>query len=300
MKEIFDDFVWTKQKKIITRNKHKLQSLGNISHYSTNIAASPAPMHYHSDIIEIHCIVKGNYNAFVEKNGNITEYALTGNQVLITYPFELHSNGNEPIAPCEFYAFQIAIDNPSHMLGLNAEYSRKLVRQLMNLPNRQLQLEPASMNLVRNAFTYFSRITSDSNTIGCQFLNCFLFELQFLKPITHKTVQQADERIRTAIQYLNQNIRENLQLTELADAAGYSLSHFKIKFREEIGITPAEYITMQKIDLAKQLLIGSEASITDVAYSLGFSSSNYFCTVFKKIMNCTPSLFRRNNGHSIR
>ena len=298
MKEIFDDFIWTKQKKIITRNKHQIASLGNISHFSTNTASPPAPMHYHSDIIEIHCVLKGNFSTFIEKTGRITEYEITGNQVFFTYPFELHGNGNEPVAPCEFYAFQIAIDSPSHMLGLNAEYSKMLVRQLMQLPNRQLQLEPASMNLFRNAFAYFSQLTSDSNTIGCQFLNCFLFELQFLKPITHKTVQQTDERIRIAIQYLTQNVRENLQLTDLADAAGYSLSHFKIKFREEIGITPAEYITMQKIDLAKQLLVGSDAPITDVAYSLGFSSSNYFCTVFKKIMNCTPSVFRQHHGHT--
>jgi len=55
------------------------------------------------------------------------------------------------MAPSEYFAFQIAIDKQSQVLGLNMERSRKLVSQLMQLPNRQMQLEPASMSLVRNA-----------------------------------------------------------------------------------------------------------------------------------------------------
>ena len=298
MHEIFDDFVWTKQKKIITKNKHGVPGLGNVSYFNTNSASSPTTMHYHSDIIEIHCFVKGHYNAYIEKGGSITTYAMTGNQVFITFPFELHGNGNQPMAPSEFFAFQIAIDKPSQLLGLNVELSRKLVRQLMQLPNRQMQLEPASMNLVRSAYSYFSQLTPDSYVIGSQYISCFLFGMQYFQPVTNKMVQHTDHRIKRAIEYLNVNIKESLQLTDLADASGYSLSHFKMKFREEIGITPAEYVTMQKVDLAKKMLIESDVSITDVAFSLGFSSSNYFCTVFKKIMNCTPSNFRRNNGYT--
>jgi len=56
---------------------------------------------------------------------------------------------------------------------------------------------------------------------------------------------------------------------------------------------------MQKVDMAKKMLIESDVSITDVAFSLGFSSSNYFCMVFKKIRSCTTSNFRQNNRHML-
>ena len=299
MFEIFDDFVWTKQKKIITKNKHGIPGLGNFSYFNTNTASSPPPTHYHSDIIEIHCMVKGNHYTHIEKGGSITAYSLTGNQVFITFPFELHSNGNQPLAPCEFYAFQIAIDEPSHILGLDVEYSRKLVRQLLQLKNRHMLLEPTSNGLVRSAFAWFSQLTPDSFMIGSQFLSCFLFSMQSLKPVSNKLVRYTDSRIMKSIDYLKTNIQESLRLVDLADAAGYSLSHFKMKFRDEIGITPAEYIIMQKIDQAKKMLINSDTSITEIAFSLGFSSSNYFCTVFKKIMNCTPSNFRNSNGYFV-
>ena len=299
MYEIFDDFVWTKQKKIITQNKHGIAGLGNVSYFNTNSASPPPPMHYHSDIIEIHCIIKGNHYTHIEKGGSITAYSLTGNQVFITFPFELHNNGNRPLAPCEFYAFQIAIDNPSHILGLDVEFSRKLVRELMQLPCRHMLLEPTSIGLLRSAFGSFSQFTPEAYMQGSQFLSCFLFSMRSLKPVSNKLVHYTDERIQRAIQYLNINIRESLRLADLADASGYSLSHFKMKFRDEIGITPAEYIIMQKIDLAKKMLTDSAISITDIAFALGFSSSNYFCTVFKKIMNCTPSSFRNHNGYIV-
>jgi AraC-like DNA-binding protein len=47
-----------------------------------------------------------------------------------------------------------------------------------------------------------------------------------------------------------------------------------------VGITPAEYINLQKISYAKKMLSNGKSNITDLAYTLGFSSSNYFSSVF--------------------
>ena len=66
------------------------------------------------------------------------------------------------------------------------------------------------------------------------------------------------------------------------------------KFKEELGITPAEYITLQKMDRAQMLLKTTNSSITDIAYQLGFSSSNYFCSVFKKTLSYSPAAYRKN------
>jgi len=75
--------------------------------------------------------------------------------------------------------------------------------------------------------------------------------------------------------------------------SGYSISRFKTKFKREVGFAPAEYISIQKVEASKNLLESSEVSITELAYGLGFSSSNYFASVFKKIMGCTPREYRK-------
>jgi len=295
MKEIFDDFIWTKQKQIIPKEKHNVPGLGNVSHFNYSYASTPTPMHYHSDIIEIHCMVKGTRFTRIEQNGGIASYTSTGNQAMITFPFELHSNGDQPLAPCEFFAFQIIISDPSHMLGLNREYSKRLVKVLTTIEHRHTILEPPQQNYIKSAYTLISQLTPESIMFGLQYLNCFLLGLQNLEPVPSTQMRYVDDRIKYSIDFLTNNIHENLQLADLANASGYSLSRFKVKFRDEIGITPAEYITRQKIEKSKELLLTTNDSITEIAYSLGFSSSNYFCAVFKKIMDSTPTDFRRIN-----
>lgn len=296
MYEIFDDYCWTKEKKVITKDKHKVPGLGNFAYWNLNSSSIPSPMHYHSDIIEVHCMMKGTRYTQIEKDGKITKYTSNGNQAFLTFPFELHSNGNQPLSPCEFFAFQIITEDPHHLFGLSREYSSELYTQLLKLEQRHLALGSTHLNNLRSAFTFFSEMTPSSTMIGVQFLTCFLFNLRFLSPVADNQIMQLDERIKKSIFYLNDNIQESLQLIDLADASGYSLSRFKVKFKEEVGITPAEYVTLQKLEYAKKKLVETDISITDLAYLLGFSSSNYFSSVFKKIMTCTPKHYRNRYG----
>ena len=89
-----------------------------------------------------------------------------------------------------------------------------------------------------------------------------------------------------------------LSLQDLADISGYSLSHFKAKFKEYLGIAPAEYISLQKVSAAEQELSSTDISVTELAYKLGFSSSNYFCTVFKRLLGISPTDYRKKNRNS--
>lgn len=294
MFELFDDFCWTKQIKTITRDKHHVQGLGNFTYWNSTASLSPSPMHYHSDILEIHCLIKGQRCSQIEKEGILNNYTYYGNEALLTFPFEIHCNGKQPQLPCEFYALQIITKNPDELLGLNKEYSNALYYSLMGLKERHFQLDLTHIQYLRTAFRFFSDLSLKSIQVGVQFLSCFLFSLNYLPPIKDTGINKVDERIHKSIHFLNKNIKESLRLCDLAAVSGYSLSRFKIKFREEIGITPAEYITLKKLEYAKKELAQTDVSITNLSYSLGFSSSNYFSTVFKKYMNCTPKEYRNH------
>ena len=57
--EQIDSFTWEKRKKIITRDVHGVSGLMNLT-YMNHLASEPStPLHFHRDILEIHCIVKG-------------------------------------------------------------------------------------------------------------------------------------------------------------------------------------------------------------------------------------------------
>ena len=70
--------------------------------------------------------------------------------------------------------------------------------------------------------------------------------------------------------------------------ARLSESRFKARFKREMGVPPAEYWLRKKVEQASVLL--AKATITQVAHQLGFSSSQYFATVFKRYTLTSPSL----------
>lgn len=80
MKEIFDEFLWTKENKVITHDKHNVPGLANFGHWNYHTATSPAEPHYHKDIYEIHIMTHGRrvFNVF-EDNKQVT-YIANGNQ----------------------------------------------------------------------------------------------------------------------------------------------------------------------------------------------------------------------------
>lgn len=292
MLEIFDEFCWTKERQRLTHDRHQVPSLRNISHYSISSSEPPLPVHFHSNLLEIHCMVKGTRFTQVQVEDEILSYHVKGNQCMITYPLELHGSGNEPQPPCEFYAFQIDLSKPYDLLGLNRDTSTELYQQLMNLPSRQIEMGASQYKELIQIFNLFAEQTPLSTMRATQYLAGFLLGMSELTPIFGNEAQQIEEPIRRSLDYLSTHITENIRLDSLADAAGYSLSRFKTKFKETVGITPAEYVTMQKIELAKRRLIEGNESITELAYNLGYSSSNYFCSVFKKLMNCSPQNYR--------
>ena len=170
-----------------------------------------------------------------------------------------------------------------------------LCHTLLHLGQRHFRTGNTRIQYLRSAFNFFSDMTPQSVKIGAQFLVCFLLSLQFLPPVFHSDIYSLDPNIAASISWLNQNIHEPMHLQNLADISGYSLSHFKIKFKNEVGITPAEYISLQKLEYAKKQLLETDISITNLAYSLGFSSSNYFSSVFKKFLDCTPKDYRKRH-----
>jgi AraC-like DNA-binding protein len=76
--------------------------------------------------------------------------------------------------------------------------------------------------------------------------------------------------------------------------ARLSESRFKSRFKAEIGVPPAEYWLRQKIERATEML--KTRRVTEVAHELGFSSSQYFATAFKRYTLMNPSRYRKNPG----
>jgi AraC-like DNA-binding protein len=286
MEEIFDEYYWAKDIKLITYEQHKVTGLKNIAHYNLLKTFPPVSTHYHSNIVEFHCLTKGRRIANV---GN-KNYTITGGECFITFPFEPHSTGNYPLNPCEFYSFQIDV-KAKRLLGLNQELSDYLANQLQNLPHRHYKLNYNDLQNLKASFDCIALGGIDNTYLSLQYFNCFLFNVKILEPIYAEKRPQINPNIQKSLDYIELNYKDAIPLSVLANISSYSLSSFKVKFKDIIGITPAEYITLRKIEYAKTVLSEPNQSVTKLAFDLGFSSSNYFCSVFKKYTNIAPSQY---------
>jgi AraC-like DNA-binding protein len=100
-----------------------------------------------------------------------------------------------------------------------------------------------------------------------------------------------DRDILRVLDEIEKRIEHLRSVEDLAAVAGLSVSHFHAKFRRQTGISPAEYLTRWKLERAKAMLASGRHSVTETAHRLGFSSSQYFATVFRKFVRCTPRSF---------
>lgn len=99
--------------------------------------------------------------------------------------------------------------------------------------------------------------------------------------------------INEALAYVNQNLTEPFDETDLAEIAGLSPAAFSRSFRRHTGLALVKYVNRLRINLACQLLMGdADARITDVCFSSGFNNLSNFNRQFLKQKGMTPSRFR--------
>lgn len=89
-------------------------------------------------------------------------------------------------------------------------------------------------------------------------------------------------------EYIHAHLDRDLKLIELSTIAQLSQYHFLRLFKQQMGITPHQYILQRRIEKAKHLLKHSELSIADIAVRTGFCDQSHLTRCFKRIVGVTP------------
>ena len=94
--------------------------------------------------------------------------------------------------------------------------------------------------------------------------------------------------------FAHEHLAEEPSVAALARAAGLSPSQFHARFAAEVGEAPAEWMRRMRLDRARRALAASDAPITSIGLDLGFPSSQYFATVFRRYTGMTPRAYREH------
>lgn len=81
-----------------------------------------------------------------------------------------------------------------------------------------------------------------------------------------------------------------------ADKVCLSPNYFGDMLKKETGKTPQEYIQEKVIEVAKERVAGTDETVSQIAYSLGFQYPQHFCRQFKRRVGCTPNEYRAQNN----
>lgn len=93
--------------------------------------------------------------------------------------------------------------------------------------------------------------------------------------------------------YINRSYSQNLNIGQISRQFSCSPSHISHMFKKTTGKSFREYLTEIRLNAAKSLLINSHLSVTEIAYSVGFTDSNYFSNVFKNHVGISPREYRK-------
>lgn len=101
-------------------------------------------------------------------------------------------------------------------------------------------------------------------------------------------------RLKRVVELIDDRLPDNLSLKDLAEVAELSEFHFCRAFRRSTGMTPHSFLTLRRIERAKELLLSTKMTAADIAEEVGFGSPQGFFSAFRRVTGATPQVFRND------
>jgi AraC-like DNA-binding protein len=124
-------------------------------------------------------------------------------------------------------------------------------------------------------------------------LNLYATILETAKQLTASRVSEASSTVDLVTRFMQANLKEMLSIDDIAVVATCSRVRLFRIFKESTGLAPNDFLQRLRIKQAQMDLLDTDKSITEIAFNNGFSTSQYFSTVFRKYTGDTPARFRK-------
>lgn len=195
--------------------------------------------------------------------------------------------------PHHHYAMEDTEDLWMHIEGCN---TKAFFSMLQAANNGRLVLTPPSSQATKalmlqliNNFRLPGRMSEGEQS---QLIHRLLCELTVMPRALQP---EADtDLIAHTVDFITLHLFEDLTVSHIADAVGLSTSHLSRLFKSRTGFSPYEFITLRRIDAAKELLLTTTLSVKQIAFRVGYHSEANFITSFSGKTGITPAAFRRN------
>lgn len=240
--------------------------------------------HWHSEI-EVIYIVSGSVRLDISG----TEYILNQEDVAVINSSQMHSlaSGDDTLACTVYYPWPMVTE----MVGDSMSYFS--CNSTIDRKRRYQDLRGLFRELIYSWTKGNSRNTLNVDSIMLKLLDC-LIENYLVRP-RHRALDKVGdtEKLQQIFQYINQNYRNDVSLSQIAKEMYVSPSTLSRFFRKHTGHGFPEYLNQVRIRSAYSDLTQSDENITKIAIDNGFSNLSAFNRQFREQYGLTPTSFRK-------
>jgi transcriptional regulator GlxA family with amidase domain len=229
------------------------------------------------------------------------EYLLKPNELLLVYPGEEHSTGKVPENRGRLYWVILkASAADGRWLGLSPPFGADLLRRLADrsLP-RQFRAQPAVRRHLEHLLSAGDPGGSSSDLKDQELWWGLRMQHQLIECLISVVASRQNNPTKfptlpllKMAAAMSRRPEQRRTVAEMAAATRLSVPQFQRRFKEEIGLPPMEYLSRRRIERACEFLEQTDWPITHVALEVGFASSQYFATVFRKFTGTAPREYR--------
>ncbi len=263
--------------------------------------------HWHPEIEMIY-VVKGKVEALIDEESFILE---PGQGIMVNQNV-LHAfrrvEGYESV-------FTSIVFHPCYIFGYGtAALAVKYMNPIVNNPDMKYFILQDDDPFTAPVISYMKQIETlyKSREIGyeiaCKAALCNLWQVLLKLPrhskspiVKSKRLLNDEQRIKDAIVFIEEHFAEPITLDEIADSIHISKSECCRCFQRVLRVTPFEYLLKYRIFYATKLIQQQDpaaSSISNLAITVGFGNISYFNKVFKRVLNMTPTEYKKQEGLS--
>ncbi|MCI9331332.1 MAG: AraC family transcriptional regulator [Oscillibacter sp.] len=249
------------------------------------------PMHSHDSFCELLLVYRG-FGSYAIRNHS---FPIQEGDILFYNQDESHevrSISNTEIGTYCFAFFGLKFEAlpANHIIPGNSHPVRssgtqfEFLHQLCERAYQSLDTDVAGKALAQSLALSFLLIARE------------LDEASFIHPSSEDDIKMAD-RIR---RYLDIHYTEQIVLSDVAAAFGCSESYISHVFKRCIGYSPIQYVIRRRIGLAQTYLTTTDYTATHIATLVGYDNTNYFNTIFTKIVGISPMRYKKQYLETMR
>jgi AraC-like DNA-binding protein len=226
---------------------------------------------------------------------------LPGESVIIPSNVEMKIDFPEATLDNPTQCLALAIDNKKivdTLNFLNEKYPKEGQQNFWQLDNDNFFFEnnEEMANIINKIINICQSDSIFKDTLADLTLQELLVKIvqsQTLKGISAGTNKKKNPLLTQIIDMIRANISNKIEIKNIAKRVGLSTSSMYRLFKTEMGISPVEFVMLEKIKLAKHYLTDKNVYIKNVSFEAGFEDSNYFIRLFKHYEGITPKQYQQ-------